>query len=75
MMCMQQLHINAARALDKYMEYCDNRIWLRNYQVVVALDKNKVKHEGVTLIEVGPRVSLQPIKVRSQHMTEHSTAL
>jgi ribosome biogenesis protein BRX1 len=47
--------------------YCDNRIWLRNYQVVVALDKKKVKHEGVTLIEVGPRVSLQPIKVRSQH--------
>ena len=45
--------------------YCDNRIWLRNYQVVVALDKKQVKQEGVTLIEVGPRVTMQPIKVCS----------
>ena len=45
--------------------YCDNRIWLRNYQVVVALDKKKVTKESVTLVEVGPRVTLQPIKVCS----------
>ena len=43
---------------------CDSRIWLRNYQVVVALDKKKVTKESVTLVEVGPRVTLQPIKVR-----------
>lgn len=44
--------------------YCDSRVWMRNYQVVVALDKKQVKQEGVTLIEVGPRVTMQPIKVR-----------
>ena len=43
--------------------WCDNRIWLRNYQVIVALDKKQVKQEGVTLVEVGPRLTLQPIKV------------
>lgn len=45
--------------------WCDNRIWLRNYQLIVALDKKQVKQEGVTLVEVGPRLTLQPIKVRS----------
>ena len=45
--------------------WCDNRIWLRNYQVVVALDKKKVTEESVTLVEVGPRATLQPIKVHS----------
>lgn len=43
--------------------WCDNRIWIRNYQVIVALDKKQVKQEGVTLVEVGPRLTLQPIKV------------
>lgn len=45
--------------------WADNRIWLRNYQVIVALDKKQVKQEGVTLVEVGPRLTLQPIKVRT----------
>jgi ribosome biogenesis protein BRX1 len=49
--------------------YCDNRIWLRNYQVVTTLDKKQARHEGVTLIEVGPRLTLQPIKVCAQQLT------
>jgi ribosome biogenesis protein BRX1 len=43
--------------------FCDNRIWLRNYQVMVSLDKKVATDEAVTLVEVGPRVTLQPIKV------------
>lgn len=42
----------------------DGRVWVRNYQVVPPADRKSVKGAaGVTLAEVGPRATLQPIKV------------
>jgi len=41
----------------------DGRIWFRNYQVVVPLDKKKVDPESVTLVEVGPRFCLNPVRI------------
>jgi len=43
--------------------YCDGRIWMRNYQVVVDEVKKKADIEGASLVEVGPRCTLQVIKV------------
>lgn len=43
--------------------WCDNRVWIRNYQVVTALDKKQLTDESLSLVEVGPRTTLQPIKV------------
>ncbi|PSC75219.1 ribosome biogenesis BRX1-like [Micractinium conductrix] len=42
----------------------DGRIWLRNYQVLPDPDKKRAAAgEGLTLVEVGPRACLQPIKM------------
>mmetsp|Transcript_5631 Transcript_5631/g.9803 ORF Transcript_5631/g.9803 Transcript_5631/m.9803 type:complete len:307 (-) Transcript_5631:491-1411(-) len=41
----------------------DGRVWFRNYQVVVPLDKKKVDPESVTLVEVGPRFCLNPVRI------------
>lgn len=41
----------------------DERIWLRNYQVMVPLDKKALDPSAVSLCEVGPRVCLNPIKI------------
>lgn len=41
----------------------DNRIWIRNYQVLPNPDKKKAASSDVTLVEVGPRVTLNPIKM------------
>ncbi|KAK9813457.1 hypothetical protein WJX73_010685 [Symbiochloris irregularis] len=41
----------------------DNRIWIRNYQVVTVLDKKKPLPEQSSLVEVGPRCCLNPIKI------------
>lgn len=43
--------------------FLDNRIWLRNYQVVPGLDKKKASADSASLVEVGPRVCLNPIKI------------
>ncbi|KAL3140430.1 hypothetical protein ABBQ38_004690 [Trebouxia sp. C0009 RCD-2024] len=43
--------------------FLDNRIWLRNYQVVPGIDKKKASADSVSLVEVGPRVCLNPIKI------------
>lgn len=40
----------------------DGRLWMRNYQVVTLLEKGRVTLENLSLIEVGPRLCLQPIK-------------
>uniref|UniRef100_A0A7R9UZK9 Brix domain-containing protein n=1 Tax=Chlamydomonas euryale TaxID=1486919 RepID=A0A7R9UZK9_9CHLO len=37
----------------------DDRIWMRNYQVVAAVDKRG----ETSLVEVGPRMCLNPIKI------------
>ena len=52
--------------------YCDSRIWLRNYQVVTPAERKELNSNGSTLVEVGPRVTLQPIKVCSQYEVESS---
>lgn len=41
----------------------DDRVWLRNYQVVYQYQKSKVNVDSSRLVEVGPRVCLQPIKI------------
>lgn len=41
----------------------DNRVWFRNYQLVVPLDKKRVDPSAVTLVEVGPRFCLNPVKI------------
>lgn len=41
----------------------DGRVWFRNYQVVVPLDKKKVNPDSASLVEVGPRFCLNPIKI------------
>uniref|UniRef100_A0A7S0VNY4 Brix domain-containing protein n=1 Tax=Polytomella parva TaxID=51329 RepID=A0A7S0VNY4_9CHLO len=41
----------------------DGRIWIRDYQVVVPLEKNKVQLDSMSLVEVGPRMCLNPIKI------------
>lgn len=39
----------------------DGRIWMRNYQVVNPVEKKKA--ETASLVEVGPRMCLNPIKI------------
>ncbi|WIA41576.1 hypothetical protein OEZ86_008940 [Tetradesmus obliquus] len=41
----------------------DGCVWLRNYQVVMPLDKKKADPSNVTLVEVGPRAALRPIRI------------
>lgn len=41
----------------------DGRVWLRNYQVVYQYHKTQVSVEDTSMVEVGPRVCLQPIKI------------
>lgn len=41
----------------------DSRVWLRNYQVLQDPDKPKKGAENATLVEVGPRACLDPIKM------------
>lgn len=41
----------------------DNRVWIRNYQV--SSDKKVSSKEDLTLIEVGPRVCMNPVKIFS----------
>ena len=39
----------------------DNRVWIRNYQV--STEKKIQSKEDLTLIEVGPRICMNPIKI------------
>ncbi|KFM27033.1 Ribosome biogenesis protein brx1 [Auxenochlorella protothecoides] len=41
----------------------DGRIWIRNYQVLPNPEKKKAAPGDVTLVEVGPRACLNPIKM------------
>ena len=41
----------------------DGRIWMRNYQVVVPLDRKQAKEEDMSLVEVGPRACLNPVRI------------
>lgn len=41
----------------------DNRLWIRNYQVVPSPEKKRVTADSLGLVEVGPRLTLNPIKI------------
>ncbi|BDA41073.1 Ribosome biogenesis protein BRX1 homolog [Coccomyxa sp. Obi] len=59
-------HPKSKPFLDHVLSFsiAEGRIWLRNYQVVVTPGKKgKVTTEEMSLVEVGPRVCLQPIKI------------
>mmetsp|Transcript_25879 Transcript_25879/g.49193 ORF Transcript_25879/g.49193 Transcript_25879/m.49193 type:complete len:328 (+) Transcript_25879:62-1045(+) len=42
----------------------DNRVWIRNYQIVLPPTKKGLQAvEGMSLVEVGPRMCLNPIRI------------
>lgn len=41
----------------------DGRVWMRNYQVMIPLDKKRPTEEEMSLVEVGPRACLNPVKI------------
>lgn len=43
--------------------WADGRVWMRNYQVVLPLDKKRADASNATLVEVGPRAAFQPIRI------------
>jgi ribosome biogenesis protein BRX1 len=44
--------------------FVDNRVWIRNYQLA-TVDDAKPGDENQALVEVGPRVVLEPIRIFS----------
>lgn len=60
-------HQKSKPFLDHVISFsvADGRIWLRNYQVVTVLDKKKPSPKDASLVEVGPRCCLNPIKIFS----------
>ena len=45
--------------------YADDRIWFRNYQIVLDDERKKTNFDKMQLVEVGPRFVLNPIKMFS----------
>ncbi len=43
----------------------DGRIWFRNYQIVENTPEAQIQIEGMSLVEIGPRFVLNPIRVFS----------
>ncbi|QDZ25304.1 Brix domain-containing protein [Chloropicon primus] len=43
--------------------FADNRIWFRNYQIVLSDERAKTNFEKMKLVEVGPRFVLNPVKM------------
>lgn len=41
----------------------DHRIWIRNYQVSLPADKKRPGLDTMSLVEVGPRLCLNPVKI------------
>ncbi|KAG2426956.1 hypothetical protein HXX76_012741 [Chlamydomonas incerta] len=58
-------HHKAKPFFDHVLSFtvADNRIWVRNYQLVVPPDKKKTDPDNASLVEVGPRFCLNPIKI------------
>mmetsp|Transcript_38055 Transcript_38055/g.84738 ORF Transcript_38055/g.84738 Transcript_38055/m.84738 type:complete len:303 (-) Transcript_38055:516-1424(-) len=65
MFAVPKKHHKAKPFFDHVISFsvADNRIWMRNYQVVLPLDKKKADPGSASLVEVGPRMCLNPIKV------------
>ncbi|PNH10674.1 Ribosome biogenesis protein BRX1 [Tetrabaena socialis] len=60
-------HHKAKPFFDHVLSFtlADDRVWVRNYQLVVPLDKKRVDPDNSSLVEVGPRFCLNPIKIFS----------
>eukprot|EP00238_Polyblepharides_amylifera_P006432 CAMPEP_0196584520 /NCGR_PEP_ID=MMETSP1081-20130531/47356_1 /TAXON_ID=36882 /ORGANISM="Pyramimonas amylifera, Strain CCMP720" /LENGTH=316 /DNA_ID=CAMNT_0041905751 /DNA_START=49 /DNA_END=999 /DNA_ORIENTATION=+ len=59
-------HRKSKPFVDHTMSFtvADGRIWIRNYQIVLPSNKKGVQAlEGMNLVEVGPRLCLNPIRV------------
>ncbi|PNW86782.1 hypothetical protein CHLRE_02g095400v5 [Chlamydomonas reinhardtii] len=58
-------HHKAKPFFDHVLSFtiADNRVWVRNYQLVVPPDKKKTDPDNASLVEVGPRFCLNPIKI------------
>ncbi|KAF8056759.1 BRIX1-1 [Scenedesmus sp. PABB004] len=58
-------HHRAKPFFDHVLSFslADGAIWLRNYQVVMPLDKRRADPGTASLVEVGPRAALRPIRV------------
>lgn len=58
-------HHKAKPFFDHVLSFtlADGRIWVRNYQIVIPADKKKSDPENASLVEVGPRFCLNPIKI------------
>jgi len=41
----------------------DRRIWIRNYQVALPVEKKRPGLDTMSLVEVGPRLCLNPVKI------------
>eukprot|EP00854_Cymbomonas_tetramitiformis_P005187 gene5187-6312_t len=66
----KQPHLQTHRKVKPFFDHvfsfsvADTRIWFRNYQVVLPSDKaGKQQLDGMTLVEVGPRMCLNPIRI------------
>ncbi|GLC35669.1 hypothetical protein PLESTB_000004200 [Pleodorina starrii] len=58
-------HHKAKPFFDHVLSFtlADGRVWVRNYQLVVPPDKKRVDPDNASLVEVGPRFCLNPIKI------------
>ncbi|GFR44959.1 hypothetical protein Agub_g6269, partial [Astrephomene gubernaculifera] len=58
-------HHKAKPFFDHVLSFtlADDRIWVRNYQLVVPPDKKRADPSNASLVEVGPRFCLNPIKI------------
>jgi len=43
--------------------FADERIWFRNFQIVLSDDRKKTNFDKMQLVEVGPRFVLNPVKM------------
>ncbi|KAG2485436.1 hypothetical protein HYH03_015815 [Edaphochlamys debaryana] len=58
-------HHKAKPFFDHVLSFtlADGRVWVRNYQLVVPPDKKRIHPDNASLVEVGPRFCLNPIKI------------
>ncbi|EEC46942.1 predicted protein [Phaeodactylum tricornutum CCAP 1055/1] len=68
-------HPKSKPFVDRVMAFCyaDNRIWVRNYQVIEEqpsnakeahqIKKNSGREEATSMVEIGPRFVLNPIRI------------
>jgi len=58
-------HRKSKPFLDHTLSFssADGRIWMRNYQIAEPADRKKVTLDDVSLVEVGPRFVMNPVKM------------